>query len=92
MSWARSSLRELLGLFVEDPFFAGAIILWLAVDGLLLPRLGLDAHSIPLILVLGCAAILFASTARAARLRPSPLATRDIRTAPSTEADDSRKT
>ena len=90
MSWARSALRELLGLFVEDPFFAGAIILWLAVDGLLLPRLGLDAHSIPLILVLGCAAILVASTARAAR--PSPLATRDIRAAPSTEADDSRKT
>ena len=39
MSWLRSVLKELWGLFVEDGSFALAIAVWIASTVLLLPKL-----------------------------------------------------
>jgi hypothetical protein len=67
MSRARKAVRELLGLFIDDRVLGLAIVMWLAVVGLLLPRLGLDPRWISLALFIGCTAILTGSTALAAR-------------------------
>jgi hypothetical protein len=80
MSRAAGALSELLGLFIEDRTLGLAIVIWLAVDGLLLPRLGLDPRWISCALFLGCAAILIATAALAARrsgLRPASTTSRD---------------
>lgn len=60
---------ELLGLFVDDGAFAAAILAWLAVAWLVLPRLGLAPGLPPVLLAVGLAAILVASAARQARRR-----------------------
>ena len=67
MSRAAIVLRELLGLFIEDPILGVGIGVWLVIDGLLLPELGLDPRWVALALFFGCAAILIATTALAAR-------------------------
>ncbi len=84
MSWLSAAVRELLGLFVEDRALVLAIILWLAIDGLVLPRLGLDPRAVSLLLFAGAAAVLIGSTTRAAR-RLAPRAT-------TTTADNSDRT
>jgi hypothetical protein len=68
MGWLKSIGRELLGLFVDDGSYAGAILLWvgLAVAGL--PRLGLGAWDGP-VLFAGLAAILVESVLRFAARR-----------------------
>ena len=38
MQWLRTMAREVWGLFVDDGSFAGAILAWLVVAALVLPR------------------------------------------------------
>ena len=69
MKWAANVLSELVGLFVDDLAFTLAILAWVALGALLLPRLGpANVWAAPL-LSLGCAAILVESVRRAARRR-----------------------
>jgi hypothetical protein len=62
-NWLRSIGREVLGLFVDDGSYAGAIVVWVALAVLALPRLGLGAWDGP-VLVAGLAAILIESVLR----------------------------
>ncbi len=65
----RVILQELLGLFVDDGAFAVAILVWLAVAYLGLPRLALAAPWPALILFAGLVVILAESTLRRAGKR-----------------------
>ena len=68
MSWIRTILREIFGLFVDDAGFALAILAWLAVVGLVFPRLGVSSAWDGAILFAGLALILVESvTLRAKR-------------------------
>lgn len=67
MSWVKTALGELLGLFVDDGSFALAIVAWLLLAGLALPRLQLGSGWAGLILFAGLAAILVQSALRRAR-------------------------
>jgi hypothetical protein len=67
MSWIRTVLREIFGLFVDDGSFAVAIILWLALVWLVVPRLALPSGLGGLVLFAGLVAILFESVLRRAR-------------------------
>ena len=58
---------ELIGLFVDDRGFAIAILAWILVACLILPRLGLPPAIPALILFAGLVAILLESTTRKAR-------------------------
>jgi hypothetical protein len=91
MSRARTVLRELLGLFVEDPLLSFAIILWLAVVGFILPRLGLDPRLVSLGLFIGCATILIVTTALAARRSSLSAATRSLGGGGASAANRDRK-
>jgi hypothetical protein len=62
-----AAAREVLGLFIEDSFLTIAVLLWLAVCGLLAPRLGIDPRIAGVLIFAGCAAILLTSTAKATR-------------------------
>jgi hypothetical protein len=67
MNVLRATLRELLGLFVDDGAFAAAIlavVVLAAVSAALMPDLTLVAGAI---LVFGCLGVLMASVARVAR-------------------------
>lgn len=66
MSWLRSATRELFGLFVDDVPFSGAILAWLGIGSLLLPRLVIDAIWDAPILFVGCTMILVESVRRSA--------------------------
>ncbi|MCB8881657.1 hypothetical protein ACELLULO517_15515 [Acidisoma cellulosilytica] len=66
MSWIRTILREVWGLFVDDGRFAVAIIVWLLIVWLALPRLGISLTWKGPFLFLGLAAILLESTWRRA--------------------------
>jgi hypothetical protein len=66
MRWMSTIAREVFGLFVDDGSFAIAILAWLAVVGLVLPRLGLAASWESLVLFAGLALILVESAARRA--------------------------
>ena len=69
MRWIATALSELVGLFVDDLSFTVAILVWIALGAVLLPRLGLaGAWEAPL-LFLGCAVILIENVRRAARRR-----------------------
>ena len=70
MSWLKTIWRELVGLFVDDGSLAVAVLAWLLVSGLLLPRLGLPPAWPPLVLAVGLLAILAESVLRAARPKP----------------------
>lgn len=69
MRWPRAVGSELLGLFVDDARFAGAIVAWLLAAGSVLPRLGLPAGLAALVWFAGFAAILIAGALRRARRR-----------------------
>lgn len=60
---------EAWGLFVDDGLFAGAILLWLVVGGLALPRFGLPSFLPGPLLFAGLAVILVAGGLRACRKR-----------------------
>lgn len=61
--------HELWGLFVDDGIFAGAILIWLLVGWLILPRLGLPSGVPAVILFAGLATILVLGALRGARKR-----------------------
>ena len=60
---------ELLGLFVDDGVFAGAIVVWLVAASVLLPRLGPTGWVPAVLLFAGLAAILVFGAVREARKR-----------------------
>jgi hypothetical protein len=64
MSWLRGIWSELLGLFVDDGWFAASIIIWLIACWLALPRLNLPSAFPPIILFAGLALILARSAVR----------------------------
>jgi hypothetical protein len=68
--WLKTILAEILGLFVDDLSFALAIIVWLGIVRLGLPRLNLPAAWNGVILFAGLAAILAGSALRAASMKP----------------------
>lgn len=67
MSWQRRAGAELVGLFVDDGSFALAIVLWLLLCWLVLPRLPGPSALPPLLLFAGLAAILVESALRRGR-------------------------
>ncbi len=67
MQWIKRVLAELFGLFVDDGSFAVAILAWVAVVWLVLPRLGMSAAAGGIILFAGLALILVESVLRRAR-------------------------
>lgn len=69
MSWIKNIWAEFVGLFVDDGSFAVAIVLWLGVGWLLLPRLELPPVWPPAILFIGLVLIMAESTMRQAGRR-----------------------
>ena len=69
MSWLKSIAREILGLFVDDGSFAGAILSCLALAVLVLPRIAPTARWTGPVLFAGLAAILIESAVRFSRRR-----------------------
>jgi hypothetical protein len=67
MSWLRSVLTEIWGLFVDDGRFAATIVAWLVICGLLLPLLEVPAELKGPILFAGLGIVLVESTLRRAR-------------------------
>lgn len=67
MRWIGTVLREIFGLFVDDGSFAVAILVWLAVVWLVLPRLAVPAVWVGPVLFAGLALILVESATRRAR-------------------------
>jgi hypothetical protein len=67
VSWLGAIWRELIGLFIDDGSLAVLALLWLAVCGLVLPRLGIPDGWLAGLLFLGLAAILAESALRGAR-------------------------
>jgi hypothetical protein len=64
MGWLRAIWSELFGLFVDDGVYAGAILAWIVLCWLVLPRLPVAPALPPLILFAGLAAILLAGALR----------------------------
>ncbi len=69
MRWLGTVWSEFIGLFVDDGSFAIAIMVWLLVAWLALPRLPLPPAWPPFILFAGLAAILVESAVRRSRTR-----------------------
>ncbi len=67
MRWLNTVLREIWGLFVDDGSFALAIVIWLLLAWLVLPRLGIPPGWTGIILFAGLALILLESATRSAR-------------------------
>jgi hypothetical protein len=67
MRWIQSVAREVVGLFVDDGSFAGAILAWIMVCITLLPRVAAGARWAGLALFAGLAAILIESVLRFSR-------------------------
>ena len=67
MKWLKTSLREIFGLFVDDGSFALAIIIWLGLAWLILPRLTSNPVWNGAILFAGLALVLLESVRRRAR-------------------------
>ncbi|MEO8714564.1 MAG: hypothetical protein ABI369_06095 [Acetobacteraceae bacterium] len=67
MSWVRSILREVFGLFVDDAGFALSILVWLGAVWLVLPRFAVAPGWNGIILFVGLALILLDSAVRQAR-------------------------
>ncbi len=70
MTSLKAIWSEFIGLFVDDGSLAFAILAWLIVAGLLLPRLPLPPALPPVILFAGLALILVESAWRRARQVP----------------------
>ena len=66
MTWLRTIVEEIVGLFVDDGRFALAIVFWLIIAALVLPHLGLPGWS-GVILFAGLALILILSAHSAKR-------------------------
>jgi hypothetical protein len=66
MSWLKTIILEIYGLFVDDGSFALAIVVWLGIVALVLPRLEIPASANALILFAGLLLILLESTLRRA--------------------------
>lgn len=60
-------VEEIFGLFVDDGYFALAVIAWLALVWLVLPHLSIQADWDPAILFAGLIAIVLESVLRRAR-------------------------
>lgn len=71
MTWLRTILREVFGLFVDDGSFAFAIVIWLVVVKLVSPHLGMAALRSGFILFGGLAAILIRSVLHASQSSPT---------------------
>jgi len=69
MRWIQSSTREIFGLFVDDGSFAAAIVAWLVVCVVVMPRVAAGARWAGAALFAGLAAILIESVLRFARRR-----------------------
>jgi hypothetical protein len=67
LTWLKTIVDEVFGLFVDDGSFAVAILAWLAFAWLALPHAGLPASAKGPVLFLGLAAILVESAARRSR-------------------------
>lgn len=67
MSWIRSILWEIFGLFVDDGSFALMIVAWLGLTAFLLPHLAWAPQWRGPIFFLGLATILLASSIRYSR-------------------------
>jgi hypothetical protein len=67
MRWLKSIGREILGLFVDDGSFAGAIVVWLILAVAVLPRVAPDAGWSGPTLFAGLALVLVESVLRYAR-------------------------
>jgi hypothetical protein len=67
MSWLKTIILEIYGLFVDDGIYALAIVAWLAIAALVLPRLAIPASADALILFAGLLLIVFESALRRAR-------------------------
>jgi hypothetical protein len=67
MRWIKTVTAEVFGLFVDDGSFAVAILVWLGLCWLLLPRIGVPPAAMGPVLFAGLAAILVESAARRAR-------------------------
>jgi len=61
MSWLSAFFRELLSLFVDDVPFTAAIVVWLVIATVGLPRLAIDARWDAPLLAAGCALLLVVS-------------------------------
>lgn len=70
MRWLRSVAREILELFVDDGSFAIAIVVWLALVVVGLPRAAAGARWAGMALFVGLALILIESVLRFARRHP----------------------
>jgi hypothetical protein len=70
MRWIVSGLRELIGLFVDDGSLALGALIWVAVCGVVLPRLGISGEWRGAALFVGLAAILAENALRAAQGQP----------------------
>jgi hypothetical protein len=66
MSWLKTIILEIYGLFVDDGTYALAIVAWLAIAALVLPRLEFPASADAVILFAGLLLILLESTLRRA--------------------------
>jgi hypothetical protein len=67
MNWLKTSIAKLLALFVDDGRLAIAILLWLGLCGLVLPRLPLPRLWQAPILFAGLIGVLIESVLRRAR-------------------------
>jgi hypothetical protein len=67
MTWMKTALSELVSLFVEDGSLALAILIWLALAGLLVPRFDGSSLWQGAVLFAGLALILIENTWRRAR-------------------------
>jgi len=67
MGWFKTIWSEFIGLFVDDGSLAVAVLVWVGVAWLLLPRLGLAEDWAAPILFIGLALILVESAFRRAR-------------------------
>ena len=70
MRWINSIGREIFGLFVDDGRFALAIMVWLALSVLILPRIAAEVAWTGPMLFTGFALILIQSALRTARRGP----------------------
>jgi hypothetical protein len=67
MTWIKTIWAEFIGLFVDDGSLAVAVLVWLAVCWLILPRLGLPSVWPPVLLFVGLVLILVESAVRRTR-------------------------
>ncbi len=67
VNWFRSAIRELFSLFVDDIYFALALVAWIAIGTLGLPYLGLAQGWNGPLLFIGFVTIFVVSVWNAAR-------------------------